>query len=150
MKVNIEEIKKLRELTGAGVADCRQALETANGDMAKAAQILKEEGIKKADKKASREVKAGRIFAYVHHTGRLASLVSLACETDFVANNEQFAVLGKEVAMQVASTRPESVEELLKQEYIRDASMTVETLVKASIAKIGENIQVVGFKIAEV
>lgn len=150
MKVDIGAIKTLREQTGAGVADCRQALEEAKGDMKKAAEWIAKKGMERASKKSEREVKAGQVFAYVHHTGRVATLVSLACETDFVAKNEEFAKLGKELAMQVASARPENVEALLAGEYIRDAGMTVEQLIKQAIAKIGENIQVVEFKIAEV
>lgn len=150
MKVAIEDIKKLREKTGAGVADCRMALEETNGDQKKAEEILRKKGVEKAAKKADREVKAGMVFAYIHHTGRLGSLVSLACETDFVAKTDDFQKLGKELALQVAASRPEDVKTLLEQEYIRDASKTVQELIKEVIGKLGENIQVMEFKITQV
>lgn len=150
MKVNIEDIKKLREMTSAGVSDCREALEETNGDMKAAAEILRKKGIQKAGKKADREVKAGMIFSYVHHTGRLGAMVALACETDFVAKTDDFQKLGKELAMQVAATKPESVAALLDSEYMRDASKKIEELIKETIGKLGENIQVVDFKMIEV
>lgn len=150
MKVNIDDLKKLRELTGAGVADCRMALEETKGDIKAAQEILRKKGIEKAGKKADRQVKAGKVFTYVHHTGRLASVVALACETDFVAKTEDFEKLGKELTLQVASTSPESIEALLKQEYIRDSAKTIEDLIKETIGKLGENIQVTDFKIVTV
>lgn len=150
MKLNLEDLKKLRELTGAGVGDCRTALEESGGDMKKAEEWLKKKGMERAAKKSDREVKSGAVFAYLHHTGRVGAMVSLACETDFVAKTEDFAKLGKEVAMQVASTRPETVEELMNGEYIRDASKTISDLVKQTIGKLGENIQIIEFKLAVV
>lgn len=146
MKVKIEDIKKLREKTDAGIADCRQALEEANGKMDEAVKILRKKGIEKAAKKSEREVKAGRVFSYIHHTGRLGSLVALACETDFVAKTEHFQNLGKELAMQVAAAKPENIEGLLKQEYIRDPAKKIAEVIKEVIGKLGENIQVVDFK----
>ncbi len=150
MKISIEDIKKLRDKTGAGVADCRMALEESKGDYKKAEDVLRKKGVEKAAKKADREVKAGMVFSYVHHTGRLGSLVALACETDFVAKTDDFQKLGKELALQVAASRPADVKTLLEQEYVRDASKTVQELIKETIGKLGENIQVVEFKITEV
>lgn len=147
MKVNIEDIKKLREKTKAGISDCREALEESGGDMVKAEDWLRKKGLERADKKADREVKAGLVFAYVHHTGRIGSMVGVACETDFVAKTEEFAKLGKELALQVASSKPESVEELLEQEYVRDPAKKVKELIKEVIGKLGENIQVSDFKV---
>jgi elongation factor Ts len=144
--VKIEDIKKLREETQAGVSDCRAALEETNGDFVKAKEILRRKGMEKAAKKAEREVKVGMVFSYVHHTGRLGVLVSLACETDFVAKNEAFQKLGKELALHIAAAQPANVEELLKQEYVRDASKTIAELVKETIGVLGENMQVVDFK----
>lgn len=149
MKVKIEDIKKLRSETGAGVADCRQALEET-GDFAKAREWLRKKGMEKAAKKAEREVKAGMVFSYVHHTGRLGSMVALACETDFVAKTEDFQKLGRELALQVASMQPESVEVLLEQEYIRDPGKKIGELVKEVIGKLGENIQVVDLRVVRV
>ena len=150
MKVSIDDLKKLREKTGAGVADCRMALELAKGDFKKAEEILRKKGIEKAAKKSERQIKAGGVFAYVHHTNRLGVLVSLGCETDFVAKTDDFQKLGKELSLQVASTRPANTEELLKSEYVRDGSKKVEELIKEVIGKLGENIQIVDFKITEV
>lgn len=150
MKIDIEMLKKLREVTGAGVGDCRAALEETQGNYDKALEILKKKAMDKAAKKAEREVKSGRIFSYVHHTGRVGCMVALACETDFVAKTEDFGTLGKEIALQIASNRPESVDELLTQEYIRDSSKTIADLVKAVIGKLGENIQVIEFKVVAI
>lgn len=142
--MKLEDIKKLREQTSAGVSDCRSALEEAKGDMKKAAEILKKKGIEKAAKKADREVKAGMIFTYVHHTGRVGSIVGLACETDFVAKTEDFQKLGREIAMHVAATGSLDVP------YIRDASKSISDLIKETIGKLGENIQVVEYKVVTV
>ncbi len=150
MKAKIEDIKKLRERTDAGIADCRQALEEANGKMDEAMKILRRKGIERAEKKAEREVKAGQVFSYVHHTGRVASLVALACETDFVAKTDEFQKLGKELAMQVVATKPESVEKLLDEEYMRDPSKRIQELVKEVIGKLGENIRVMDFAVKSI
>jgi elongation factor Ts len=144
--INLEDLKKLRELTSAGVSDCRAALEESNGNMDKAAEILRKKGIERAAKKADRQVKAGLIFSYIHHTGRTAAMVSLACETDFVAKTDVFQALGKELALHICASSPNSVEELLAQPYVRDASKSISELIKETIGKLGENIQVIDFK----
>jgi len=100
MKIKIEDIKKLREMTSAGVSDCRMALEESGGDFKEAVKLLRQKGLEKADRKSEREVKAGIVFAYVHHTGRLGALAAVACETDFVAKTDDFQKLGRELAMQ--------------------------------------------------
>ncbi|MBI5358021.1 translation elongation factor Ts [Candidatus Amesbacteria bacterium] len=141
MKINLENLKKLREKTKAGVADCRAALEETKGDMEKATEILRKKGIERADKKSEREVKAGMVFSYIHHTGRVGSIVSLACETDFVAKTEDFQKLGKEIAMHLAATND------LEAPYVRDASKSIKDLIKEVIGKLGENIQVVEYKV---
>ena len=140
MKVNLEDLKKLREQTSAGVADCRLALEESKGDLKKATEILRKKGIERAEKKSEREVKAGVVFSYIHHTGRVGSILSLACETDFVAKTDDFQKLGKEIAMHLAATGS------LDTPYIRDASKTIQDLIKETIGKLGENIQIVDFK----
>jgi len=147
MKVKIEDIKKLREITGAGIADCRVALEETKGDLVTAEKILHKKGLEIAAKKAERQVKAGMVFAYVHHTGRLGTMVGLACETDFVAKTDDFQKLGKELAMQVAASNAGDVKELLESEYIRDPAKKVSDLIKETIGKLGENIQVVGLQV---
>lgn len=145
MAVNIDDLKKLREETGAGIADVRQALEEAGGNIEKAREVIKEKGLAKAASKSEREVKAGMVEVYTHG-GRIGVIVELLCETDFVAKTEDFKNLAHELAMQIASMKPESVGELLEQEYIRDGSQTIEQLVKSVIAKLGENIQIGRFE----
>lgn len=139
MAIDVSLIKQLREETQAGVADCRAALEEAKGDLKQAKEILKKKGFERAAKKGDRATNAGLIESYVHG-GRVASLVEILCETDFVARTDEFKTLAHEVAMQVASMNPKDAEELLKQEYIRDSSKTIEMLLKETIAKLGENI----------
>lgn len=150
MKIKLEDIKALREETSAGIADCRQALEESKGNMAKAREWIRRKGIDRADKKTEREVKAGAVFSYVHHNQTLGSLVSLASETDFVAKNSQFQKLGHELAMQVAAAKPKTMQELLDGQYIRDPRKTVAELIKETIGTLGENIQVVDFKIISI
>src|SRR3989344_5880623 len=119
-------------------------------DIKKAEEGLSKRGIERAAKKADREVRAGAVFSYVHHTGRLGSMVALACETDFVAKTDDFVKLGKELALHVAASRPESVDVLLGQEYVRDPAKKISDLVKEVIGKLGENTQVVDVRIVEV
>ncbi len=143
--VKADDIKKLRELTGAGIADCREALDVTGGDLKKAQGYLKKKGIEKAQKKAGRETGQGRVFSYVH-TGRIGVLVALLCETDFVAKTEDFQNLGKELCLQIASMNPKGYDELVAQEYIRDPGLKVGDLIKSVIGKLGENIKVGEFK----
>ena len=140
MSVNTEDIKKLREETGAGVLDCKRALDESKGNFEKAKEIIKEKGFLKADKKASRETSQGLIETYVHGGGKVWVMLELLCETDFVARNSDFKKLAHELAMHIAAMEPKNIKELLKQNYIRDMSVTVEALIKQHIAKIGENI----------
>lgn len=141
MSVDVNLIKQLREETGAGIADCREALEESKGDLVKAKEVIKKKGLDKAISKSDREVGAGVVETY-SHGGRIGVLVEVLCETDFVAKTEDFKTLAHEVAMQIASMHPENKEELLSQEYIRDNSQTIDQLVKATVGKLGENIQI--------
>ena len=143
--MNLDLIKKLRQDSGAGIADCREALSEANGDLEKAKDWLKKKGFEKGSKKSDREVKAGLVDVY-SHSGKVGVLVALLCETDFVARTDDFKNLAHELSLQIASMNPSSVEELLSQEYIRDNSLTVDQLVKSVIGKLGENIQVGRFE----
>lgn len=104
--VTPEQVKELRGKTGAGVMDCKKALVEANGDMEKAIVILREKGLAKAAKKQSRSATEGIIESYIHGTGRIGVLVEVNCETDFVARNEEFKILAKDIAMQVAASNP--------------------------------------------
>lgn len=137
-KYTAADIKKLREDTGAGMLDCKKALEASDGDMDKAKKWVAQKGLARAEKKEGRETKEGYISAYVHANGKTAALVEILCETDFVARNDEFQAMAKGIAMQVVAMNPENVEELLAQDYIKDGSMTVEGLVKSMSGKIGE------------
>lgn len=141
----LEQIKELREKTGAGVMDAKRALEEAGGDMKKAEEIIRAKGFAKAETKAQREAKAGLVCTYSHQ-GRVGVMVEVNCETDFVAKNPEFENLCREIALQIASMEPKDVEELLTQDYIRDGSRKVGDLVKELISKTGENIQVRRFE----
>jgi len=147
---DVKQIKKLREQSKAGVADCKRALEETDGNIEKAKALLKEWGVTKAAKKGGRATEAGLVDAYIHAGGSVGSLITLGCETDFVARTEEFKNLAHEIAMQVAAMDPNDVDELMKQAYIRDAKVTIEELVKQAIAKLGENITVKEFTRNEV
>jgi elongation factor Ts len=149
MNISLDLLKKLRADTGAGVSDCRQALEDANGDMAKAKKLILERGVEKAAKKADRATGAGLIESYVHG-GRVGVLVEVRCETDFVARTDDFKSLIHEIALQIAAMNPKDVKALLKSEYIRDPQFTIEALIKQKIAKLGENITVAKFHRMEI
>jgi elongation factor Ts len=135
---NTQDIKKLREETGAGMMDCKKALDAENGDMQKAEAWVKAKGLARAESKADRETKEGYIAAYVHSNNRVAALVEILCETDFVARNSEFQAMARNIAMQVVSMDPQDVAELLVQDFIKDASMKVEGYVKSISGKIGE------------
>jgi elongation factor Ts len=146
-------IKKLRDLTGAGVLDCRKALDAAQGDMDKAVEILREKGLAAAAKKASREASNGIIGSYVHMGAKMAALIEVNCETDFVARTDQFQALARDLAMQVVAARPLYVRredvpaEVVAQErekylgQLDDASKpqnVVERIVEGKLAKFYE------------
>jgi len=105
--VTAEDVKKLRDKTGAGLMDCKRALEQADGDQQKAEAVLRQKGLDKALAKGSRETAEGVIVSYIHGGGRIGVLLELACETDFVARNEEFRELARELAMQVAAMKPQ-------------------------------------------
>ena len=109
MEISTEMVKELRQATGSGVLDCRKALEHANGDFNKAAEYLREKGLAKAATKVGRTAREGLIEAYVHAGSRIASLVELNCESDFVARTDEFKELAHNLAMQVVAARPEYV-----------------------------------------
>src|SRR3990170_2262508 len=145
MKTSIEDVKKLRIKSGAGIADVRRALEESAGDFKKAQELLKSRGAEIAVKKKDRATGQGLVETYIHSGGKVGAMVEVNCETDFVAKIDEFKNLVHEVAMQVAAMDPKDVEELSKQEYIRDSSKTIDDLIKEVIAKVGENIVVKRF-----
>lgn len=144
MKISIDDLKKLRKDSQAGVADCRQALEDAGGDFQKAKKLLVERGLEKAAKKEGKETRQGIVESYIHQ-GRVGVLIELRCETDFVARTDEFKNLAHEIALQVASMNPKDVAALLAEEYIRDTSMKIADLIKQVVVKVGENISVARF-----
>ena len=143
--LDYNKLKQLRTETGVSFSLCKKALEETGNDTAAAKKKLNEWGIKKATEKSKRETGDGAIFAYVHHNKRVASLLELKSETDFVSGNEEFQKLGTELAMQVASITSKTVEELMDQEYIRDPGKKINELIKEAILKFGENIKIARF-----
>ncbi len=149
-KITIETISKLREETGAPVIRVKKVLEEVKGNQKKAYEILKKEGFEKAAKRQGRQTGQGIIATYMHHSKKVASMVEILCETDFVARNPLFEELGKNIAMQIASMNPKDVKELESQEFIKEPSKKISDLVKEVIAKTGENVKVGKFARIEV
>ncbi len=157
MKTPTTRIKELREVSGAGIMDCRNALLEAEGDMEKALQCLKQQGLIKARKKAKRLANQGIIESYIHVGERVGAMIEVNCETDFVARTDEFKELAHNLAMQVAALSPQfiSMEEisegadiepqaacLLLQPYIKNPEQTIQDIITETIAKVGENIKV--------
>ena len=155
--ISADLVKELRERTGAGVMECKRALEEASGNLERAAAVLQERGIALAEKKAHRETSQGMVECYIHAGGRLGAMVEVNCETDFVARTEDFKRLARDLAMQIVASSPAFVSEedlpegaegdpeelcLIRQPFIKDESRTVGDLIKEVIAKTGENIRV--------
>ncbi|MCI4458452.1 MAG: elongation factor Ts [Thermocrinis sp.] len=144
--ISAELIKQLREMTGAGMLECKKALEEAQGDIEKAKEILRIRGLAKAEKKAGRETKEGIVQTYVSEDRKVGVILELNCETDFVARNEQFVELSLNLAKHIASLKENankfgSFEDIAQQPYYADSTQKVEDIVKSAIARIGENIR---------
>lgn len=189
-EISATTVKELRAKTGAGIMDCKEALAVNNGNIEEAAGWLRQKGISKADKKASRETSEGQVGSYIHLGGRVGVLVEVNCETDFVAKTDEFVSLVNGIAMQIAAMspkfitreevpqetidkeiagykaaaieegKPENIAEkiatgkvdkyfqsqcLMEQSYIKDDSKTIESLIKETIARTGENIRIKRF-----
>ena len=157
MQISVDLIKALRQRTSAGVMDSKRALEEAGGDLDRAEEILREQGIASAAKKAGRETSEGVVETYVHSGGRIGAMVELNCETDFVARTPEFRELAHDVALQVAAMSPlyvdaEDIPEgepvapeetcLLRQPFIKDTTRTVADLVTETVGRLGENIRI--------
>jgi len=155
--VSTEIVKQLREKTGAGVMDCKKALQEAEGDVEKAMECLIQQGLALACKKATRVAKQGIIDSYIHSGGKIGAIVEVNCETDFVARTEEFKELAHNLALQIAamSARYTSPEELppdsdldskeaclLLQPFIKDPSKTIQDIITETVARLGENIKV--------
>jgi elongation factor Ts len=192
MSIDAQMVKELRTKTGAGIMDCKKALAETAGDMDQAVDFLRKKGLASAAKKAGRATKEGLIGSYVHSNGKVATMVEVNCETDFVARTDEFQTLARDLAMHVAAHdptplgvirddvdagmaaterevflaqvkemgKPENVAEkivegkmdkwyaertLLEQKFVKDPDMTIEDLLKAAVAKLGENIQISRF-----
>ncbi len=139
--VTAEEVQKLREMTGAGVMDCRKALIEAEGNFDRATAIIREKGFAKAEKRGDRATGAGLVETYVHNE-RIGVLLDVRAETDFVVRSEPFRALAHDLAMHIAAVGPETVEELLAQPYVKDESKNVKDVIGEVIAKVGENVSV--------
>jgi len=142
--INASDVQKLREATGAGVMDCKHALDEAAGDFDKALSLIKEKGIARALKRSGRKTGAGVLESYIHNN-RVGVLLELRCETDFVARSQPFKELAHDLVMHIAAMNPENNEMLLEQSYIKDEAKTIDALIKEVISKTGENIQVERF-----
>ena len=169
-KVSLEAIKALREKTSASLNDVRSALEAAGGNEAKALELLRQRGAAIAEKRQGRATGQGRIESYIHHDGRIGAIVEVNCETDFVARTEEFQQFCRDIAMHVAAMAPRYVRRedvpasegsseetlkalcLLEQPFVKDQGLTVHELLKALIAKTGENVvitRIVRFGVGE-
>ena len=155
MAVTTEDIRRLREETGAGVMECKQALTDADGDAAQARKILRDKGALVASKKADREAGQGLVESYIHGGGRIGVLLELNCETDFVARGDDFKQLARDIAMQIAAMNPVVIaptdegaddlnpqEVLLTQAFIRDPGRTIEDRINDTVSRVREKIVV--------
>ena len=144
-----KDVMALRERTGAGMMDCKKALASCDGDAEKAVDFLREKGLAAAAKKASRIAAEGLVGSYVSEDGKVGVIVEVNCETDFVAKTDDFKAFVATIARQVALKNPASVEELLEQTSVDDDTLTINALLNAAVAKIGEKISVRRFARAE-
>jgi elongation factor Ts len=160
LAVDVQLVRTLRDQTGAGIMDCKEALENSDGNLEKAVLALREKGVASAVKRVGRETNEGVIETYLHTGGRVGAMVELGCETDFVARTEEFQKLAHDIAMQVAAMGPVYVSEddieegdarppaqiaLMLQPFIKNSSSSVGEMVKELAGKVGENIRVIRF-----
>jgi len=160
--ISTSVVKELREKTGAGVMDCKRALQEANGNVERAVEILRDKGMAALNKKSGREANQGVIDTYIHAGGRIGAMVEVNCETDFVARTDDFRNLAHDIAMQVAAMSPREVGDmspdgdtsdetlLVNQSFIKNPRLTIRQLVHEAVMKLGENIVVSRFTRFEV
>ena len=162
MTIEAKVVKDLRDKTGAGMMDCKNALKESDGDIEKAIDFLRKAGVAKAEKKGSRDTKEGIVYSYIHAGGRLGVLIEVNCETDFVAKTEDFKDLAHQITMQIAAMnpiyidseseadgkdiKPTSENSLLQQVFIKDSEKTIKSLIEETSGKLGENIQIKRFQ----
>ena len=159
--VTVDDVKRLRDETGAGVMDAKRALDDAAGDFERARELLRERGVEAAAKRSDRETRQGLVESYIHGEGRIGVLVEINCETDFVARTDEFRLLARDVALQIAAMNPsaltledvpEDVREseregtaLLTQPFVKESGQTVQQRIEETVASTGENIRVARF-----
>lgn len=141
VEISIEDVKKLRELTGVGITDAKKALVEAKGNFDAALTAMRQKGFDKAIKRAEREASAGLIGSY-SHDGRIGVLVEVNCETDFVAKTDEFKELVKDLTLHIAASEPKDVIDLMDQPFVKNPEISVGDYIKEHIAKLGENIVV--------
>ncbi|NQT48820.1 MAG: translation elongation factor Ts [Chloroflexi bacterium] len=157
MQISVTLIKELRGRTSAGVIDCKKALERAEGNLEKASDILREQGLAKVEKRKDRIASEGLVEAYIHHGGRIGAMVEVNCETDFAAKTDEFKELAHDLVLQVAAANPQFIsaddipedqkldpEEvcLLEQPFVKDQGRRVRDLVSDVTAKVGEKVSI--------
>ncbi len=146
MAISAQEVNKLRQMTGAGMMDCKKALVEADGDFDKAIEILRKKGQKVSEKRADRDTTEGSVFVKTSDDGKTAILIALGCETDFVAKNDEFQQLGKDIIDVAFKNNIRSVEDLKSADL---SGIKVEDKIVELVGKIGEKIEVVGFEVVE-
>jgi len=144
---DVNTIRELRDETGLSFDKIKKALDETAGDKAAALELLRSQAGAAAAKKAERQVNEGAIASYVHTTGKIGALVQLACETDFVARNDDFKELARDLAMHASAMRPSDAAEMLTQPFVKEPDITVQEVINRAIAKLGENIQLAGVSV---
>jgi len=146
----VEQVKKLRGETGAGVMECKKALEESKGNLTKAKEVLKKAGLAKAAKKSERETHQGYVASYTHANGKIGVVVEILSESDFVSRNKEFKAFAKNLTLQIAAMVPKNLKELLSQNYIREPEKTISDLLNELVSKFGENIKIGRFERIEI
>ena len=145
MNITAEQIKELRDATGISVMQCKKALEESNGNMDKAREVLKTIAAAQAEKKADRELGGGIVTSYIHSNKKMGVLLAVNCETDFVAQNEEFVSAANQIAMHIGAMQPADVTELLDQPFIMNPEMTIKQVVEGLTQKTGERVEIGSF-----
>lgn len=140
--IKADQVKQLREKTGASMMECKKALEESGGNEAQALKILREKDKDIALKKSGKEARQGIIESYIHSNGKVGVLLELNCETDFVARNEEFKALAHDLSMHIAGMDSENKKSLLEEPFVKNLDITVKELIEEKIAKLGENIKI--------
>jgi len=148
--ISIDQIKALRDETGLSVSDIKKALTEADGDINKTLELLASRGGDIAAKKAGRELKAGVVDSYIHNNKLSGCTLELLCETDFVSRGEVFQKLAHDLCLHITAMKPQNIEELVRQSFIKNPEQTIQELIASYIAKLGENIQVGRFEVFQI